>query len=71
MSAGRSHVSVDELLPRRPVAVRHARALASDILGEGPPPAGDERNGGPWIRLIVPDASHIDFYDGEDAPPKD
>jgi uncharacterized cupin superfamily protein len=32
-----------------------------------PSPAGHERNGGPWIRLIVPDASSIDFYDGEEA----
>lgn len=35
-------VSVDELLPRRPVAVRHARALASDALGAPWPAPHDE-----------------------------
>ncbi|HMO00728.1 MAG TPA: ATP-binding protein [Miltoncostaeaceae bacterium] len=39
MSVGEALVSVDEVLPRRPVAVRRARALASDALGAtGPEP---------------------------------
>jgi len=34
-----AQVSVDQVLPRRPVAVRHARALASDALAAtGPEP---------------------------------
>ena len=37
-----SEVSVDEVLPRRPVAVRHARALASDALGAPAPEPHDE-----------------------------
>jgi len=35
VSEGRTEPFVDELLPRRPVAVRHARALASGALGGG------------------------------------
>ena len=37
-----SRVSLDEVLPRRPVAVRHARALASDALGAAFPEPHDE-----------------------------
>ena len=37
-----AQVSVDRVLPRRPVAVRHARALASDALGTPAPEAHDE-----------------------------
>jgi anti-sigma regulatory factor (Ser/Thr protein kinase) len=37
-----SEISVDEVLPRRPVAVRHARALASDALGTPVPEPHDE-----------------------------
>ena len=37
-----AHVSVDRVLPRRPVAVRHARALASGALGTPAPEAHDE-----------------------------
>jgi anti-sigma regulatory factor (Ser/Thr protein kinase) len=37
-----SQISVDRLLPRRPVAVRHARALASDVLGATEPEPHDE-----------------------------
>jgi anti-sigma regulatory factor (Ser/Thr protein kinase) len=38
MAAEGAQVSVDEVLPRRPVAVRHARALASDALARDPEP---------------------------------
>lgn len=41
VSEGRSELVVDELLPRRPVAVRHARALASGALGECDPAHDD------------------------------
>jgi len=34
-----------------------------------PAPVSDERDGGPWIRLIVPAASGLAFYDGEDTDP--
>ncbi|MGE0027579.1 MAG: ATP-binding protein [Thermoleophilia bacterium] len=37
-----AQVSVDQVLPRRPVAVRHARALASDALGAVDPEPHDE-----------------------------
>jgi anti-sigma regulatory factor (Ser/Thr protein kinase) len=42
MAVERAQVSVDEVLPRRPVAVRHARALASDALGALPSGPHDE-----------------------------
>lgn len=42
MAVERAQVSVDEVLPRRPVAVRHARALASDALGGRHPGPDDE-----------------------------
>jgi anti-sigma regulatory factor (Ser/Thr protein kinase) len=37
-----AQVSVDRVLPRRPVAVRHARALASDALGTAEPEPHDD-----------------------------
>ena len=42
MAAEGAQVSVDQVLPRRPVAVRHARALASDALGATDPEPHDE-----------------------------
>ena len=42
MAAEGAQVSVDQVLPRRPVAVRHARALASDALGADHPEPHDE-----------------------------
>ena len=42
MAADGAQVSVDQVLPRRPVAVRHARALASDALGTHDPEPHDE-----------------------------
>ena len=42
MAAEGAQVSVDQVLPRRPVAVRHARALASDALGAHLPEPHDE-----------------------------
>ncbi len=41
MSVEEAQVSVDQVLPRRPVAVRHARALATDALGPHAPEPHD------------------------------
>ena len=45
--AEEAQVSVDQVLRRRPVAVRHARALASDALG---PPAPEPHDG---LHLVI------------------
>lgn len=42
MAVEGAQVSVDEVLPRHPVAVRHARALASDVFGASSSGPGDD-----------------------------
>jgi uncharacterized cupin superfamily protein len=75
---GHAHVLVN----RGPSPLRYlcfSTALPTDLVGypdskkvlaiAGPAPGVDERNGGPWIRLIVHDASSLQLHDGEDANP--